>query len=92
MKINYSKFCYNPEKYLKKIQKFLKIQIDQDLKKLETKNVHVPSGNIGTKTQIIDGFSGVKYDDSWKKRLNKYQKTTLKLFNYVGKLILKYLF
>ncbi len=76
--VNYDSLCKNPKNELKKIGSFLDVDYSDYIEKAKNREYHVPSGNQGTRKQFLENFQGLKYDDSWKKRLTKFQKFVLK--------------
>jgi len=81
LQINYKKLCENPQKTLDKMGEYLGENYSNYSKKIKYREYHVPSGNYGTRGQFLKKFKGLKYDNSWEKRLNKFQKNILRLFN-----------
>lgn len=78
--LNYEDLCTNTDFQLESLGKFLKIDYADYKEQIKKKKYHVASGNKGTKVQFFENFSGFKYDDSWKNRLNRFQKIVLKIF------------
>jgi len=73
-KVNYQDLCKNPKEQLNKIGKDLKIDYSNYVKNVRKRKYHVPSGNRGTRKQFLQNFQGLKADNSWEKKLNKFQK------------------
>jgi hypothetical protein len=79
IKVKYKRLCQSPNKQLKRIGNFLNLDYSTYEKKVRSRKLHVPSGNKGTRSQFLKEFKGLKYDNSWEKRLTKLQKRILSL-------------
>jgi len=78
--INYNTLCNNSVKELEKIGGFLKVNIKEYSDKLNLKNTHVQTGNIGTR-KSLENYRGLQCDYSWKETLSIHQKNILKIIN-----------
>lgn len=76
--INYNNLCNHPDQEIGKIEKLFKIKIKEYINKLNLKNTHVATGNMGTR-KSLDNYKGLYPDDSWKEQLLIFQKRVLKI-------------
>lgn len=77
IKIDYEKLCDKNDNEIKKLEDFLNTKITPYKNKLNLKQLHVPTGNTGTRE--LEKFNGLKIDTSWQKRLTRFQKFILNL-------------
>jgi len=77
VKIDYESFCKDTASEVKKVRESLGVKFKDYHKGMKKTNYHVAFGNQGVQKQFMEGFKGIKYDDSWKKRLSKLQKKIL---------------
>jgi hypothetical protein len=76
-KVDYYQLCNSTENTLAQISAFLNVDFTSCLEKVKQTNYHVLTGNKGVQQQFRTNFKGLKYDQSWKKRLTKPQKFIL---------------
>lgn len=79
--INYEALCQLPKKHLNKISNFLDIDYSNYIEDIKKRKFHIPNGNLGTRKQFISTFDGLRYDDSWRKRLSKFQLKIIKIIS-----------
>ncbi|MFW6130572.1 MAG: hypothetical protein ACOC56_05245 [Atribacterota bacterium] len=79
IKVNYKKLCQFSSKHLTRIGDFLNLNYTNYEKKVRNRQFHVPSGNKGARKQLLKKFNGLKYDNSWGKRLSRLELILLNL-------------
>ncbi len=82
--VDYERLCKETNSVLNEIGDYLKLDYKDYLQKVRCRDYHVASGNRGTRRQIAENFSGLKYDDSWRSRFSKTQNTLLSLLERIG--------
>lgn len=81
IEINYKNLCKFPREELVKIEKYLNLDYSNYIQNMKNANFHVPAGNRGVQKQFLNSFEGLYYDNSWKERLNPWQKKVLKILS-----------
>lgn len=83
-RIIYDEFFSNTEAVLNEIGDFLNYDFSRLFVDFGKKEIHVPTGDVGTKQWLRRGSQEIRYDGSWKERLTEFQKAVLDV-------VLKYL-
>ncbi|MBA3010522.1 MAG: sulfotransferase [Proteobacteria bacterium] len=76
--LSYKNLCARPEEELKKLGRYVGVDLsyDQVIERIRERTFHVFTGS-NTRVQFRD-FQGIRYDESWKKRLNRFQKLVIR--------------
>ncbi len=77
--VDYEELCKKPEKTMKSVGRFLGIDYSGYRVDIRKRDYHVPTGNRAARQSFSD-WKGLKYDDSWKRRLSPFQKKVLGFF------------
>jgi len=77
--LSYKNLCARPKEELKKLGRYVGVDLpyDQVIAHIRKRTFHVFTGS-NTRVQFKD-FQGIRYDESWKKRLNRFQQWVIRL-------------
>jgi hypothetical protein len=75
--VSYDELAADTPGTLRRIGDFLGVDYSRYEDDLKRREFHVAWGNFGVQKQFIEGFSGVRRDDSWQKRLTPFERFIL---------------
>lgn len=81
VEVQYDDLADDTQAVMDRLGDFLGVDYSQYLADLRTKEFHVSWGNVGVQQQFVEGFSGVRRDDSWKKRLTRFEQSVLNVLS-----------
>jgi len=78
--VNYFNYCNDTNNEMKRIGNFLGIDQSGYEDKMKSRDYHVSTGNMKMREKFREGSTSIKYDSSWKERLNWWENLVLRLF------------
>lgn len=83
--VSYKSLAQDTDVELRRIGNFIGADYSNYINNISTIDFHVMRGNRFVQQKILSGFEGIRYDESWKKRLNIVEKSLAHIANYAKK-------